>query len=88
MKTVWTSHISDPVEKVKYEKSLKHSRWILDRQLELLSDMERDLDKQETSAATYDKPNWDYRQADNNGYRRCLNSIKALITLDQKDTSK
>lgn len=87
MKTIWTHHIKDQDEKVQFEKSLLNSKWILNRQTEILDAMEQGLDRQESSPKAYDSPNWDYRQAHANGYRQCLREVKELNTLDQKDTT-
>ncbi len=86
MKTIWTQHLDTDEEKAEFEKSVKHSRWLLDRQYEILCSMERGLDRQEISPKAYDSPNWDYRQAHANGFRQCLNQMKELITLDQKES--
>lgn len=86
MKTIWTDHLRDQDEKAQFEKSLRHSSWILEHIGTLLGRMEKSLDKQELSPRAYDQPNWDYRQAHANGFRQCLNNIKDLINLDQKDT--
>lgn len=87
MKTVWTAHIKDPEEKIKYERSLRNSKWILDRQQEILEAIERGLNRQERSPKAYDSPNWEYRQAHSNGYQQCLYEIKDLINLDPKDSN-
>lgn len=87
MKTIWTSDIKDLEEKTRLEQNLVRSKWLFDRQKAVLDKIEQDLDRGEMSPMRYDTPNWDYRQADINGYRRCLRDIKDLITLDQKDTN-
>lgn len=87
MKTVWTSHLKDADDKAQYEDNIIHSKWVLTRLGEILESIERGLDRQESSPKAYDSPNWDYRQADANGYRRCLWTIKDLINLDQKETN-
>lgn len=81
----WTKHITDPKEKEDYRASLKHSWWILDRQTELLNDMEERLGYKEINPKVYDTPNWSEKQAHMNGYRQCLNNIKALNYLDHKE---
>lgn len=85
MLTVWTQNVKDLDEKVQLEKSLLHSRWVLERQNEILDGMERSLNRQEISPKVYDNPNWEYRQAHANGYRQCLMEVKKLNNLDQKD---
>lgn len=85
MQTIWTNHIKELDEKVQFEKSLLHSKWILNRLKEILDSMERGLDRQEVSPKAYDTPNWENKQAHANGFRQCLYTIKDLITLDHKD---
>lgn len=85
MKTVWTQHLDDQDEKVRFQTSLLHSKWLMDRLSEILASMERGLDAQELSPKAYDSPNWDYRQAHANGYRQCLKTVRELVTLDPKE---
>jgi len=85
MITAWTHHLSDPAEKDQFEKSLRNSKWILDRLNEMLVDMDKSLDRQETSPASYDTPSWAYKQAHLNGYRSCLSKVQQLINLDLKE---
>lgn len=87
MYSVWTKNIHTAEEKEQFKNSLRGSKWVLDRQHEILIELETALDRAETNPKTYDLPNWDYRQAHNNGYRQCLNLIKNLINLDQKDVN-
>lgn len=84
MITAWTKHIKDPEEKAKFELSLIHSRWILDRQTEILQEMWDSLERDEISPRAYDKPNWGPRQAHCNGFKQCLEMIKNLNNLDQR----
>lgn len=86
MKTVWTEHLKDSDEIVQFEKSIKHSKWILEHLGVILGKIERGLQRQERSPKAYDNPNWEYRQAHANGYLQCLYDVKDLINLDQKDT--
>jgi len=85
MLSAWTHHLKDPDEKVRYEKSLIHSRWILEDLTKLLNQMKEDLEKSERSPKSYDLPNWDYRQAHCNGFMQCLYKIQNLLSLDHKD---
>lgn len=85
MLTAWTQHIKDPEEKVRYASSLLNSRWILERQGDILDGIEKGLNRQEISPKAYDNPNWEYRQAHANGYRQCLYDLKKLNNLDHKD---
>jgi hypothetical protein len=75
----WTKNLKAE-EKERFKNSVYGSKLVLDRLDELLLEYEHDLEKGEID---YNSPNWDYRQADANGYRRCLKKIRTLITLDQ-----
>ena len=88
MITTWTHHLKDEAEKLQFEKSLRSSRWILDRLNEILEEMDVSLDHQEISPKAYDNPNWAYKQAHLNGFRQCLVKISKLINLDIKDTNE
>jgi hypothetical protein len=81
----WTHHLKDPEEKKRFRSYIYNSRTILDRQLDILKGWEAELDNQETDVSAYETPSWAARQADNNGYRRCLKKMKHLLTLDQKE---
>lgn len=87
MITAWTHHLKDPSERLQYEKSLRNSRWILDRLHEIMHDMDNSLDRQEISPSSYDNPNWAYKQAHSNGFRQCLSKISKLINLDLKENN-
>ena len=84
MITAWTKHIKEVAEKERYQDSLKASKWILDRQTELLNEMDDALQNQEISPKAYDNPNWDYKQAHCNGYKQAIRDVKRLINLDPK----
>lgn len=88
MITAWTKNLQDPKEVDQFKNMLLGSRPVLERQKELLKEMEADLDNSETTYSVYDKPNWEFRQADNNGFRRCLKAINKLITLDQGERTQ
>lgn len=83
----WTNHLKDPEEKKRFRSYLHNSRGLLDRQRDILKDMENELDRGETDPNSYDSPSWAARQAHKNGYRECLNKIQKLITLDQKENN-
>ena len=84
MITAWTKHIKEDAEKERYQDSLKASKWILDREVEILEEMETALSNQEISPRAYDQPNWDYRQAHCNGYKAAIRDVKRLINFDHK----
>lgn len=81
----WTNNLKDPSEAERFRKYLYGSKSILERQYQLLTDMENELDKSETDTSSYDSPSWAARQAHKNGFRECLQKIKKLITLDPKE---
>lgn len=84
MYTAWTKHCKTPEEKKKFEEGVRSSKTTLDHLIVILDEMEVDLNQAETNPKTYEIPNWDYRQAHNNGYRQCLNHLKRLINLDKQ----
>lgn len=85
MITAWYKHLDDPEQIQNFKHTVISAGAVLRRQSELADEMEADLDRQELNTTVYDKPNWDYRQADNNGYRRCLKHWRHLITLHDED---
>jgi hypothetical protein len=85
MITAWTKHLKTEEEKERFKNSVLGSKTVLRRLQELLDEVEDDLDKTELNTKIYDIPNWDYRQADMNGFRRCLRTIRSIINLDQQE---
>lgn len=85
MITAWTKHLKTEEEKERFRNSVLGSKQVLKRLQEILKEVEGDLDNSELNTKIYDIPNWSYRQADMNGFRRCLKTIQKIITLDQKD---
>lgn len=86
MITAWTRHCKTDEEKKKLQEDIQRSSWVLELlNKNILDQMKEDLNAVEINPKTYELPNWDYRQAHNNGYRQCLELIKKLTTLDQKD---
>lgn len=84
MITAWTKHIKDPEDKAKFQQGLINSRWVLDRQTEVLQELWEGLEREEISPRAYDKPNWEHRQAHCNGFKQCLQVIKNLNNLDPR----
>jgi hypothetical protein len=84
MYTKWTQHLKDKEEKEDFEKHVWSAKPVLDRLMQLLTNSIDGIEKSEISLKNYDLPNWDYRQADYNGYKRALMEIKTLIDLDQQ----
>lgn len=85
MISAWHKHLADPEEKERFKNSVLGSKIVLERLQALINEMREDAENHELNTKVYDIPNWDYRQADTNGYKRCLNQISKLITLDQKE---
>ena len=85
MITAWYKHLSDPEQIDHFKRTVISAGAVLERQNAILDEMEADVNRQEVNPTVYDKPNWDYRQADNNGYRRAIKHIRHLITLHDED---
>ncbi len=85
MISAWTRHLKTEEEKERFKQAVLGSKTVLTRLQELMNEMKDDAERTELDTRIYDIPNWDYRQADMNGYRRCLKQITKIINLDQKD---
>ena len=85
MITAWTKHLKTEAEKDKFNKSLKASRYILDRLQVLLDEEKAGLETAEISPKIYETPNWDYKQAHTNGFKAALKMVSKLIQPDQEN---
>lgn len=85
MYSIWTKHAKDSEDKVQIEKSIRHSKWILERLDEIIQGMQTSLERQEISPQSYNSQNWAFRQAHSNGFKQALSSIRKLIDLDQRE---
>lgn len=85
MITAWTKNLKTEEEQAKFKKSLISSRHVLGRLQELMDEEKAGLDSAEISPKMYDSPNWDYKQAHNNGFKAALRMVSKLITLDPED---
>lgn len=83
MISAWTKHLQTEDEKQQFKKQVLGSKLVLNRLATLLKEMKEDVDNTELNTKIYDIPNWDVRQADMIGYRRCIKQISKLINLDQ-----
>lgn len=83
MISAWTKHLKTEDDKARFKNELLGSKRVLNRLQELLKEQEDELTNTELSNDIYDLPNWDYRQADINGRRKALKTIKFLLTIDQ-----
>lgn len=86
MISAWTKNLKTDEDKVRFKNTVLGSKAVLERLQELLNEIEDEVNTLELNTKIYDIPNWDYRQADMNGFRRALRTIKKIITLDQQDT--
>ena len=85
----WTKHLVDPKSKEEFEKDVYGSKRILDHLMLLLLEEENTLDRTEMDVKAFDNPNWAYKQAYKNGYRKAISILKTMIDLDhQKEKSK
>lgn len=82
---IWVKHLRNPKEQEKFKNTLLGSKTILERQTKVLSEKEEEVEKEILDKKSFDLPNWDYRQAYNNGYIAGLQYIKKLNTLDQQE---
>lgn len=86
MITAWTKHLKTEDEKEQYRQSLTRVKWVIDDIRRLTKDNLKSVEDAEISVKAYDNPNWEYRQADANGYKRCLRDFDKLLTLDPEET--
>lgn len=84
MITKWTSHLKTQDEKDRFERTVRSARSVLERLNDILTEMEEILTSEEISTSSYERPQWAYKQADTNGYRRCIKHLQKLINLDQE----
>lgn len=85
MITNWTKNLSSDDEADRFRKHFLSSRAILERLAELLDEEKRNVEAVEISPKIYETPNWDYRQAHNNGYKAALKMVCNLIYIDPKE---
>lgn len=81
MDVAWTRGKSEEEKKL-YIESLKRAKWAFDDLNKLVDSNLRGVESAEGKTIAYDNPNWAFRQADANGYKRALRDIKNLITID------
>lgn len=81
----WTYHLKDPEEKERFVKYIKNNRTILERLSAILLKWDNETASTEISEKSYESPSWTYKQADTNGYRRCIRDIQKLLNLDPKE---
>lgn len=85
MISAWTKHLTSEEDKQRFEKTVLASRATLNRLKELLEEEKAGLESAEISPKMYETPNWDYKQAHNNGFKAALKMVSKLIYLDPKE---
>lgn len=88
MITKWTSHLTTQKEKDDFAKEVYSAKNVLDRLTQIVKEMDEEADQIETNPKFYELPNWDYRQANNNGYRRCLSILRKITNLGETTVSR
>lgn len=81
MISAWTKHLPEE-EKDRFKNSVLGSKLVLNRLQALINEMKEDAERTELDTRVYDIPNWDYRQADTNGFKRALKLVSKIINLD------
>lgn len=84
MYTKWTSHLTDPAAKKRFESSIQGSKTVLDRLKTVIEEEEKAVEQSELDAKAYDNPSWAYKQAFKNGTKAAYRSIKKLVNLDEQ----
>lgn len=88
MITAWTKHCTSIEDANKLKASILGSKIALNRLKDLMKEDEDAINSREVGSKVYDLPNWEYRQADANGYRRCLREYQKLLNLDQEELNE
>ena len=84
----WTKHLQTDKEKEEFTKDVHGSKRILDHLMLLLIEEENTLDRTEMDVKAFDNPNWAYKQAYKNGYRKAISILKTMIDLDHQKEKK
>ena len=80
MKSSWTKGMSTAQEKEDIRGAFKQSLYFRKRMLELLQDKIEERERASMSDEGYDCPNWAYKQAANQGYKKALLEVISLIS--------
>lgn len=78
MKTVWSKGLDDQGKK-DIKVSFDKGAFLRERLSNILKEKSDDADKDGRSKEGYDCPNWAYKQADMQGYKRALSEILSLL---------
>lgn len=84
MISAWYKHLKTEEEQKDFKNQVLGSKLVLKRLQILLNELKTNVDNAELNTKNYDLPNWELRQADGIGYRRCIKEISKLINLDQE----
>lgn len=87
MLTRWTSHLKTEEEKQLFKNRVLADRDVLQRLYDIVEEDERDAAMAEVNPKAYSNPSWAYFQADKIGQKRYMKQMKALLTLDRKETN-
>lgn len=83
----WTQHLTDTKDKNRFYADVLSSKHVLKRLADMVDEKLSSMDMKEMSLASYDNPNWAYRQAHQNGLRTFAEWTKSIVNLDQKETN-
>ncbi len=79
MKTVWTKGCADEEEKAERLSLFKQSANLRKLLTTIVETKVREIEKTSFAVGGYDCPNWAYKQADTQGYKRAMSEILSLI---------
>jgi hypothetical protein len=80
----WTQHLNNYEDVEAFKRSLRLSKPVLERIIDLLDERDRSLDTTEFALDAFESPSWPYLQAAIVGRRTELREIKKLLTLDPR----
>jgi len=80
MKTTWIKGVTD-TQVLEDIKTAFQSSYVLRKRLaEILEDKSKEKERSDMNVDGYDCPNWSYKMADSQGYKRAISEIISLIT--------
>lgn len=79
MKTRWISGLEDKQDVDDVKGSYASSKLIRERLATILREKSNSRERASMEASDYDCPNWAYKQADAQGYKRALSEIISLL---------
>lgn len=84
MNFFWTTHLKEAEQKEEFVGFIKNSKPVLDRAIAYLHHKAGSV---YPTASDYGTPNWDYLQADRNGYLRALAEVEAFLNVFENKES-